>query len=143
MASATMVHAEEAKAPKPVYEPAVSSSDDEGFIPRMKSQDGKGQSEGRPLAGVPGMEGSYMGIWKAGPGAYRSEGPRAEVFVVTHGKGSVWIQGHGTHALEPGVIISTAANTPAVITITEGELRKVSFVDASRCPIGQPSPTNC
>jgi uncharacterized cupin superfamily protein len=124
------------------FDPAVSIKDDTGFIPRMKSLDGQSQSYGRLLRMPPGTTGSYMGVWKAGPGSYRSEGARAEVFVVIEGRGKIWLQGYGEHALEPGVVITTPAATPAVLTVTE-PLRKVSWVDVSKCPIGIAEAKNC
>lgn len=127
---------------KPDFEPYVSAKGEEGFIPRMKSKDGASQSFGRPLKAPPGVTGMYYGIWKAGPGVYRSEGARPEVFVVLEGRGKVWIQGYGEHVLEPGVIITTPAATPAEITV-EQPLKKVSWVDVSRCPIGDKDPKNC
>jgi uncharacterized cupin superfamily protein len=127
---------------KPSFDPYVSAKQDEGFIPRMKSMDGKSQSFGRPLRTPPGVTGMYTGIWKAGPGVYRSEGARPEIFVVVEGRGTIWIQGYGTHVLEPGVIITTPAATPAEITV-EQPLKKVSWVDVSHCPITDKDPKNC
>lgn len=143
LTSAMVVQAADTSKAERNFDPAVSTTDDIGFKPGMKSTDGKKQSYSRPLRTPPGMEGVYMGVWRAEPGAYRSPGMRAETFVVTHGRGKIWLQGHGEHALAPGVVISAPANTPAVLTVTQS-LRKVAMVDVSRCPItDKSSRTDC
>lgn len=143
LVAAVGLHANEGASDAKAFDPAVSALDEAGFKPSMKSVDDKSQAYSKILRMPPGVSGSYMGVWKAPPGSYRSAGARAEVFVVLEGRGKIWLEGYGEHELEPGVVITTPANTPAVLTVIE-PVRKVSWVDVSKCPITDKTPrTDC
>jgi len=131
LAMAAPAHAEK---PKDVANPVIviSTAEDDDLKPSFTAVDGKAKSYSREVPTAEGFGSVRQGVWMAEPGEYRHPGGEsAETFVVTHGRGKIQISGAGEYVLEPGVVVSLPAHTPAVMTVTEF-IRKFAIHPAAK-----------